>query len=185
MAISAGSYTLGPDNATLSIRTKKAGAAAKAGHNLLIEVTSWSATLELGANGGQTSVELTADARSLRVIEGTGGISALGDDDKASIKRTIDKDLLKGSAIAFRSTAVQGELSATGDSRLSVSGELELAGRRGPIAFQLNAGGDGRLSGAATVKQSSWGIKPYSAMLGALKVVDEVTVEIAAELPAG
>ncbi len=185
MAISAGSYELGPDNGTLSVRTKKAGAAAKAGHNLLIEVASWSATLEVGADGGQTSIELTADARSLRVIEGTGGVSALGDDDKARIKQTIDKEVLKGSAIEFHSTAVQGELDPTGDTQLSVSGELELAGRRRPIAFELRAGADGRLLGAAIVKQSSWGIKPYSALFGTLKVVDEVMVEIAAELPAG
>ena len=43
--ISAGSYTLGPEQATLTVRTGKGGAAAKAGHNLQIEVTSWSAAL--------------------------------------------------------------------------------------------------------------------------------------------
>lgn len=185
MAIGAGSYKLGPDNGTLSVRTRKAGAASKAGHNLLIEVTSWSATLELGANGSQTSIVFTADARSLRVVDGTGGISPLGDDDRAGIKQAIDDKVLKGFAIEFCSTAVQRGFDPTGEARLRVSGELELAGRRRPIAFELTAGADGRLSGAAIVKQSSWGIKPYSALFGTLKVVDEVTVEIAAQLPAG
>ena len=49
----------------------------------------------------------TADATSLRVREGTGGMQALGDDDKASIEQTIDDEVLKRQAIAFRSTAVQ------------------------------------------------------------------------------
>jgi hypothetical protein len=63
-----------------------------------------------------------------------------------------------------------------------VEGELELAGRRRPIAFDLNAGSDGALEGTATVKQSSWGMKPYSTLFGTLKVLDEVTVEISAQL---
>ena len=45
MAIPAGTYTLGPDDGTLSVRTQRTGAAAKAGHNLLFHVTSWEAVL--------------------------------------------------------------------------------------------------------------------------------------------
>ena len=37
---------------------------------------------------------------------------------------------------------------------------------------------EGRLAGSATLKQSDWGIKPYSALFGTLKVADEVTVSI-------
>ncbi len=176
MAITAGSYKLGPDNGTLSVRTKKAGAASKAGHNLLIEVTAWSATLDAGE---QTTVELSADSRSLKVVEGSGGITALGDDDKAGISKTINEEVLKGAPIEFRSTSVH----SAGSDRLSVSGELELAGRRHPVSFELTSSPDGQLAGAATVKQSDWGMKPYSALFGTLKVVDEVTVELTARLP--
>jgi len=183
MAIAAGSYTLGPDDGMLSVRTRKAGAAAKAGHNLLIEVTSWSGTLALGDDGASASIELTADPRSLKVLEGSGGIASLSDNDRASIKRTIDQEVLEGAAIEFRSTAVRGESNPNGGAELRVSGELKLAGRRNRIAFELTAAADGRLAGAATVKQSGWGIKPYSSLFGALKVLDEVTVEIAARLP--
>ena len=55
-----------------------------------------------------TTLELEADATSLRVREGTGGMQALGDDDKANIHSTIDDDVLKRQAIAFRSTQVTG-----------------------------------------------------------------------------
>ena len=48
MSIEPGTYTLGPENATLRIRTGRRGGAAKAGHDLLIEVTAWSATIERG-----------------------------------------------------------------------------------------------------------------------------------------
>ena len=157
---------LGPDNATLTVRTGRTGAAAKAGHNLVIEVTRWSATLE------DDTAELTADARSLRVRSGSGGASPLGDKEKATIAQTIDDDVLKGAAIAFHSTSV----ARTGDT-LDIAGELELAGRRRPLTFTLTER-DGGVAGSARIKQTDWGMKPYSALFGTLKVADEVEVAI-------
>jgi polyisoprenoid-binding protein YceI len=180
MAISSGPHTLGPGTGTLTVRTKKTGAAAKAGHNLLIEVTAWEATLEADAAGVPTTMELTADPRSLRVREGTGGIHKLGDEEKDSIRQSIDDDVLEGRAISFRSASV----AAAGDS-FHVEGELELGGQRNPIAFDVAIDDGGRLSGHATVVQSGWGIQPFSILFGTLKVVDEVRVEIDAQLPAG
>ena len=178
MSLKPGTYTLGPDDGTLSVRTGRTGAAAKAGHDLVIHVTTWEATLRLGDTPQDTGLELEADATSLHVREGTGGMQSLGDDDKANIRTTIHDDVLKGRAIAFRSTEVTGA-----DGRLSVQGELTLAGTTRPLAFDLALGDDGRVTGTAVVKQSDWGIKPYSALFGALKVADEVRVEIDAALP--
>ena len=157
-------HTFGPENATLTVRTKRTGAASKAGHDLLIEVTAWSATLDLEADPALT---LTADSRSLRVREGTGGIQALDDEAKAGIAQTIDEEVLVGTPIEFRSTSVEGE---------RVEGELELAGERHRISFELATSADGRFTGRATVKQSDWGMKPYTALFGTLKVADEVDV---------
>jgi polyisoprenoid-binding protein YceI len=182
MAIPAGRYELGPENGTLSVRTGRTGAAAKAGHNLLIDVTAWQATLELGEDPAQTSIALTADAASLRVREGTGGMQALGDDDKASIEQTIDDEVLLRQPIEFRSTSVR--TSADGR-RLHVQGELTLVGTTGPIAFDVEVGDGGALSGGAVVTQTGWGIAPYSALFGTLKVTDEVEVALAAVLPPG
>ncbi len=181
MRFEPGTYGFGPDNATLVVRTGRTGAAAKAGHDLVIHVTSWQATLDLGEDRGRTAVELTADPSSLRVREGSGGMQALGDDDKANIQKTIDGDVLKGKAIAFRSSAIE---SHAGGNRLSVHGDLELFAHSRPLAFELSVGEDGQLSARATVKQTDWGIKPYSALFGALKVADEVEVVLTASLPA-
>ena len=71
-----------------------------------------------------------------------------------------------------------------GSEVLHVTGELELLGATHPLAFDLAAGPDGKLSGVAVVKQTDWGMKPYSALFGTLKVVDEVHVAIDAQLPA-
>ena len=125
--LTSGTHRLGPENATLSVRTKRAGAAAKAGHDLLIHVTAWEATIALADEPAETELELSADPTSLRVREGTGGIQALVDDDIENIQQTIDDEVLKRREIAFRSTAaargpggvlhVEGELTLSGNSR--------------------------------------------------------------------
>lgn len=161
----------GPDNATLRIRTGRTGGAAKAGHDLLIEVESWQATLDRDA---QPALTLTADSSSLRVLEGTGGLKSLSESDKADIKKTIDKEVLKGGPIEFRSS----EVAESAGGGLKVRGELSLNGKNAPVEFDLAIADDGRVSGSATVTQSAHGMKPYSALFGALKVADEVRIEI-------
>jgi polyisoprenoid-binding protein YceI len=167
--LAAGTHTLGPDDASLTVHTKKGGAAAKAGHNLTIEVTAWEATVEVGE---EISMSLTADAHSLKVRDGHGGVTPLGNMERSSIEQSIDEEVLEGTAIEFRSTNV-----AVVDGGLEVDGELELNGKRRPLSFELTAGDGGALTGAATFKQSDWGMKPYSALFGTLKVLDEVRVE--------
>jgi len=178
MTPESGTYSLGPGSGVLSIRTTRQGAASKAGHDLRIEVGSWEAEFKLGEAPEQSAMTLAADSRSLRVIEGTGGIKSLTGDDKASIQKTINDEVLKGCAIEFRSSEVRG---GAGDG-LSVRGDLDLGGRTAPLTFDLALGDDGRVTGSATVKQTDLGMKPYSALFGALKVADEVTVAIDAKL---
>jgi polyisoprenoid-binding protein YceI len=166
-------YQLGPDDGTLAVRTGRTGTVAKAGHDLVIHVTKWRGTLDTDAPG----VELDVDATSLKVREGTGGMKGLDDGDLANIEQTIDDDVLKRQDVSFRSTSVERD----GD-KLSVTGDLTLRGTTRPLTFDL-AVADGRVRGTAVVKQTEWGMKPYTALFGALKVADEVRVEIDAALP--
>jgi polyisoprenoid-binding protein YceI len=179
VSIRSGTHRLGPDNATLSLLTRRAGAAAKAGHDLVIRVTSWEAALVTGEDPADTSMELTADATSLRVVEGTGGMQPLGDDDVANIHQTIDEEVLRRQAIKFRSTRVQTERHGR---RIRAEGDLTLVGNTQPIAVDLVIGDAGELTATAVVTQSAWGMKPYSALLGALKVKDEVVVVLEGQL---
>ena len=165
----------GPETARLTVRTGRSGAAGKAGHDLVIEVTAWSGTLD---PDGDPAITLSADPRSLRVIEGTGGMQALDEGDRAGIEQTIDDEVLKGTAIEFRSTRFDGLPGR-------VEGELELAGARQPIGFELAPGEDGGVTGTAIVKQSDWGMKPYSTLFGTLKVADEVEVRVETRPHAG
>jgi polyisoprenoid-binding protein YceI len=169
-------YRLGPDDGTLSVRTKRTGAAAMAGHNLLIHATHWDATIELGA---ATRVEIEVDGSSLRVIDGEGGMQALQDEDRENIEQTIEDEVLHGERIRFRSAEVRPK-----GAGLAVVGELTLNGKTRPLGFDVDITGEGGISAVAVVKQTDWGMKPYSGLFGALKVVDEVEVGIEARLPA-
>ena len=102
-------------------------------------------------------------------------MQALGEDDKDSIRQTIDDDVLHGKGIEFRSTEVATDAEG---GRISVRGELTLVGATRPVAFDLHVGADGSLRARALVKQTDWGIKPYSTLFGALKVADEVEVTL-------
>jgi hypothetical protein len=124
-------------------------------------------------------VELSADAGSLRVIEGKGGMQSLGDEDLASIHQTIDDEVLLRQDIRFRSTRIDP---AAGGDGFHVEGDLELVMRIRPIACELTLGEDGALHGTAVVTQTDYGMKPYSALFGALKVKDEVRVELEGHL---
>jgi polyisoprenoid-binding protein YceI len=176
----AGTHRVGGDNGTLQVRTYREGLAQKVGHDLIIDVGQWEAAAEVREEGTLSAVQLNADPRSLQVRDGLHGVKPLTDKDRADIRKTIEEKILRGRPIAFRSTAVEPD-----GGGLTVRGELELAGRRRPVSFQLGAAADGRVRGTLRVTQSEWGIKPYRGMMGALKVRDTIEVVLDVPLPAG
>ena len=139
----------------------------------MLEVQRWQGSLT------PDEVTLTADARSFRVVSGSGGIKPLGDDEKAGIAQTIDEEVLEGGTIAYRSSSVSER-----DGGYDVEGELDLLGVRRPLAFALSLDGE-HLTGSAKLKQTDFKLKPYSALFGTLKVADVVEVSIDATLPKG
>lgn len=159
-------HRFGPDNATLTVQTRRGGAAAKAGHDLLLLVTRWEGELEV--DDGPVSASLTADSTSLRVQRGEGGMIPLGEADKDNIHQTIDDEVLKRGDIRFRSSAIDGH---------RVEGELTIGRATRPIAFDL-ALDDGAVAAEIVLTQSEFGMKPYSALFGALKVHDDVVIEL-------
>jgi polyisoprenoid-binding protein YceI len=182
MGIADGAYTLGPDNGQLLVRTTRTGLGAKAGHDLTIEVTRWKSDVVVGTEPAASSVSLDASVDSFEVRQGTGGVKPLTDSDRADIKKTIrDKVLHAGRhpTITFSSTRVDGTQES-----FSVEGDLSISGATHPVTVHGSIT-DGRARGSATVVQSRWGIKPYTAFLGALKLADEVTVEFDVAIGSG
>lgn len=179
MALRPGSHAVGPDGGSCQVRTYREGMAQKVGHDLIIEVARWNATVEIGEDGVPTSISFEADPGSLQVLEGHRGVKPLTDSDRADIRSNIDEKILHGRPIEFSSSSVDA-----GEGRMTVHGALTMAGSTRPAAFELRLDDDGRVAGTLTVTQSDWGIKPYRAFMGALKVRDEVEIVLDARLPA-
>jgi polyisoprenoid-binding protein YceI len=177
MVLPAGTHRFGPDNATLQVKTYREGVAAKAGHDLVIDVTRWDATVEVADEPAGSTIELNADPRSLEVREGVRGVKPLTDKDRLEIRKNIDAKVLGSHPIRFRSSDVRL------DDQLTVEGELSMAGSTRPVSVQLTVEDDGAVSGTVPLTQSDWGIRPYRGLMGALKVRDEVEVLIGAQLP--
>ena len=150
MAFRAGTHTVGRDTGTVQVRTYREGVAQKVGHDLIIDVEQWEATVEIGADGALSAVQLNADPRSLSVREGLHGVKPLTDKDRADIRKTIDERILRGEPIAFRSSAVE-----QADGALTVRGELDLAGTRRPASFELSAATGGRIGGTLPSPRST------------------------------
>jgi polyisoprenoid-binding protein YceI len=178
MAVSNDTHQFGPDNASLQVRTYREGVAAKAGHDLIIVVTRWDATVEVADEPAGWAVALNADPHSLEVREGLRGVKPLTDKDRAEIRKNIDAKVLGSHPISFRSTQVRPE-----HGRITVDGELSMAGSVRPLTAQLTVGEGGAISGTIPLAQSDWGIKPYRGLMGALKVRDQVEIVIEASLP--
>jgi hypothetical protein len=170
MALPAGTHELGPGAGSLQVKTYREGVAQAIGHDLILEVMSWSATVTVGDDGA-TTVELNADSGSLEVREGLRGVKPLSDKDRAEIKKNIDGKVLERKPVSFRSTSV-----TVGD-RIAITGELAIGSASRQQTYEL-AEHEGRITGTLPVTQSDYGIKPYRGLMGALKVRDGVDVVI-------
>ena len=173
--IQVGTHSIGPAHGSLKIRVEPEGRAASAGGSLIMEVTEWSANLAISEN---SSAELTADPSSIRVLECIGCPKPLRDRDRRKVEGDMAQKVLGTSQISFQSTDVQ-----LADNQLTISGELTIAGTTGHVRTQLAVAADGNVSGRIKISQRNHGIKQFSALMGSLKVRDDVTILIEARVP--
>jgi polyisoprenoid-binding protein YceI len=179
MTLPTGTHNVGPDNASLQVRTYREGVAAKVGHDLIIDVTRWDATVGVADDPAGWTIELNADPKSLEIREGLRGVKPLTDKDRVEIRKNIDEKILGSHPIEFRSSSVRR---ADDGGRLTVEGTLAMAGNTRPLTADLSVDDGGAISGTIALTQSDWGIKPYRGLMGALKVRDEIEVVIGANL---
>jgi len=175
-----GEYKIDSHNGRLILRTFREGMAALIGHDLVIDVTRWQGTVTIpDGSGGQPRLALTIDMGSFEVREGLHGVKPLTDSDRQEIKGSIAETLKthdhKQASFESRTVRVDGD-------QATVDGAFTLAGTTQPLRMTVQANGDRTVTGKATVQQTLWGIKPYKAFLGALKVRDTVEVEATVKL---
>ena len=191
MAANGGRHHIGPESGRLTLRTYRSGLAAQAGHDLTIDVIRWQADIDLPARNftadtsavpnNEAALAATIDLTSLAIREGHGGIKPLTDRDRRDILGQAGKQLGTGRYPEASYTATTFTPDPAGGG--VIDGTLTLHGQSRPLGLQVERTGDGQYRVTATVVQSQFGIKPYSGMFGALKLRDEVDVEVTVAVP--
>ncbi|HEY2508765.1 MAG TPA: YceI family protein [Streptosporangiaceae bacterium] len=180
MAILSGRHHLSPEHGRITLHTSRDGLAAQAGHDLTIEAATWSGELTIGADQSPAGLEVTIDLNALQVIAGSGGIKPLSDKDKRDIAANARKTLRADRYPTATFTASAFSPAAAGGG--SIDGNLTLAGQTRPLRIAVTQPSAGTYQATTTVRQTDFGIKPYSGMLGALRVSDAVPVTVDLEL---
>lgn len=153
----------------------KEGLLAPIAHDLKLRVERFSIEVDDATH----EIKATFDPSSIQVVcaqvEGREDPSALSKSDKKKIHDNVIKDVLhvrKNPEIRFESTNVvpRGE-------GFAVEGTLHLHAKSRTIQTSIRADGD-RWVSEVQVHQPDFGIKPYSAALGTLKVKPDVLVRV-------
>lgn len=172
-------WTLTPSDGELLIRTGVAGRATRMGHRLTIAVTRWEATVAWGGAEPVTA-ELTAEIDSFEVLRGEGGVKGLSGPEKALVKSNALKSLDANRYPEIRFAADTIDKAADG---YRLTGKLHIRGKSRKHVIDLRTedlGDSWRMSVESGVRQTDYGVKPYSLLMGSVKVADEVSVSFTA-----
>ncbi len=172
-------WTLDASDGELQLRTGVTGRAARMGHRLTIAMTRWHATVRW-AGGEPAGMEFEVEADSFEVLRGEGGVKGLSGPEKALVRSNALKSLDAGRFPAIRFTA--HAIDKTGEG-YRLTGKLEIRGKTRDHVIDLRAeelGDSWRMSTESTVRQSDYGIKPFSLLMGSVQVADDVEVSFTA-----
>jgi len=166
LGVSAQQHNIDTQKSTLTIHVGKTGVFSGLGHEHEVRAPIHSGTVDTGAH---PTVEVHADARALRVID---------KDDSEKNRAEVQKTMLgpevldseRHQEIVFKSTGAE----PAGQGQWTLRGNLTLRGQARPVTVQVTLK-DGRYTGAATVKQTDFGIKPPGK--AGIRAKDEVKIE--------
>lgn len=169
--------TFDATTATCQVFTFKEGVLSAVAHDLRIRVERF--TIDVDEAAG--TVQATFSASSLRVDcamkNGREDFDALSDRNRREIEDNIAGDVLHAKRhpeIVFRSTRPM--TGSEGDER-HLEGTLSLHGAERPLRVTARRQA-GKWVTEVELRQPDFGIKPYSAMLGTLKVQPIVRVRV-------
>lgn len=167
----------------LFVFTFKEGLLSKVAHDLKIKAKS----LDVSVDGDH--VHASIDPQGLEIVcarkDGRDAHGTLSGGDKRKIIKSMHEDVLHSKrhpAVTFHGTIESREKDGFEITALSVQGELSLHGATKPLTLSFAREGS-RMVAKATLHQPDFGIKPFEAMFGTLKVKAGIEVQISA--PAG
>ena len=159
-------------DATIHIYTYKEGLLSKLAHDLRLTVTRF----EIDARGTEVTASLQAGSVRVDGVMKDGRLlrDQLSPSDLGKIRDNMLRDVLR--AGEHPEVRFVGR-TASREPPFALSGELTLGGSTQPFATMLTLRGE-RLVGDAEIVPSQWGIKPFRALGGTLRVQDRVRLRI-------
>ena len=168
-------WTLDPADGELLLHTGVTGRAARMGHRLTIAMTRWQATVT-----GPTANPSRRNWRSRRirceVLRGEGGVKGLSGPEKAVVRSNALKVVV---CRPFSRNPVHRRRSPRDRRRVSPCRHAAdpRKSREHVIDLRTEDLGDSwRMSAESTVRQTDYGVKPFSLLMGSVQVADDVTV---------
>lgn len=163
---------------TLRLWTEKEGLLSKVAHDLCLEPSEFEVRVErAGERLELIEVELPVAALRVQGQVKDGQVVPLSSKDHQEIERNLaGPKVLDAGRYPQLSWRGSGTLEGP---RIRAEGELSLHGQRGSLPLTATweeREGATWVSGEVRFAQTRFGVKPYRALMGALKVKDEVRV---------
>lgn len=133
--------------------------------------------VQIQRSGEQVSAAIDPDRF---IVDGAMKKSQLDRDALTPRDRNKIVDTIRGEILKTREHPMirfEGKVLAQGEHVLEVDGELELAGVRAPLGFVATREA-GRVKARVTLRPTVWGVRPYKALAGAIRLQDRVVVEL-------
>lgn len=162
---------------SVSVKTDVAGRAARTGHRLTLEMREWSAAVTMH---GRVPVALRATVAvgSLEVTAAQGGVTPMTGAEKSLARTNALRSL---NAERYPEILYEADTITATDDGFGVDGRLTIHGRTRAHRLDLRVEETEdrwRITAETPVVQTDFGVKPYSLLMGTLKVADEVRVRI-------
>jgi polyisoprenoid-binding protein YceI len=170
-------YTLDPSQGRFTVQAFATGLLSALGHSPTFAVRDFSGGIHFERDEIRSMrLDLTVRADSLDLLD------RVKDADRREIIDRMRRDVLESSTypeIAYHSDDVSSEPIAPGRFRVRIGGHLALHGASRPhrVDAEIQVFGDGiRLLGETPLKLSDYGIRPVTALAGAIKLKDDLKV---------
>jgi len=170
-------YKIDNKTSRLTVETETTGLSSMFGHDHRFDVRDFSGVLTMRAGAPQSAIlHLTARGEALTLLE------TVDDDARREIAAALRDAVLETARypeIAFRSRRVSATRNDDGSFDVTLTGELTLHGVRRSIVVPAHVvpTRDGlRATGALGLRQSAFGIKPYTFANGTVSVRNAVTI---------
>jgi polyisoprenoid-binding protein YceI len=182
-----GTFRIDPERTRLAVHVFRDGVGGRLAHDHVVEAAEVTGQVDYDpARPDASAVAIEAATATLKVDEPAarrrldveGDLSESQRADVAKAMRAPDQlDTARYPTIRFASTRVVGD----GDGKLRVTGQLTLRGVAREVTFPATVAlesGVLRARAELRILQSSFGYRPYSALLGAIRNKDEVTLHV-------